>query len=196
MNLIKFYIVLSISVFYTLSANAQCLYTAGQTIAGNGYTYKCDTDWGGFILHNTDNVWAMTEQKYKDGSRLKGTDVRNGFVCSADAFSQISNAIRSKFTSEQIDLARGEILVMDIFINSNSGKIDGVNFMFNSFKNAWCRIPVDTYRSIEVMLKNTYTFNITDLGKNFNYNKLTVLIKYPKTVLTTGPGGKILPPLK
>ena len=184
MKLIKIYIVLSIEILTIFTINAQSLYSAGQTIVGNGFTYKCDNDYGVLVLHNATDIWTSLSggMKMKDGSPFTFELRENpkGFIQSFESFTDMINTIKSQFTAAQVSMVTGaRPLTVSMYINSDTGVIQGVSFDFLD-SEPWAKIPIDTYRAIEVALKSKFTFQITDQGKKYNYNLCWTGIIFPK----------------
>ena len=59
-------------------------------------------------------------------------------------------------------------IYVDLYFNTETGKVDEVKFSF--YKNSgFAFVPVSVYRNMEVQIKRTCQFIITEEGKQLNY---------------------------
>ncbi len=157
-------------------------YTTG-TITKLGYTYKyrnykfIDVEVPLVLeLYNAANPYLDVEWKHKDGSALtpeeklgKRNDVY--FSHSSQTVDQTLAMVNGLFTSEQKTMLKGKLMMIFLRIDSSTGKIADVYFSFRR-DYPFVNIPVETYRSIELALKQNFTFTTTAQGRKMNYLQL------------------------
>ncbi|MDR0812067.1 MAG: DUF5043 domain-containing protein [Paludibacter sp.] len=159
---------------------AQCLYSPSQTIIRSNFTYACSGNAGGVVtLRNQNNTIINTPQAMKDGTRFTGTDdgVPAPYTTSLKVIN-IYNIITSCLTQSDINKVKGEVMLLSMYINSDTGIIMEIEFDITLFDNKWCRIEPEKYYAIEQALKSNITFNITEQGKKYTYNLCWIPVKF------------------
>ena len=180
------------SVFFALFSYGQCLYSKEQTINMGNVTYIADMGSYGCLLHDVKNVWTFTKRAMKDGSHFKGglDDAPNPYDSNKDVVETVYEIVYSVLTKTELEMTKGETLIITMFINSDTGIIDEMNFSFFIGNNKWCRIPPEKYYAIEQKIRNSgLKFTMLE-GKKYTYNLCWIPVKYHD-----GWYEKILPPI-
>ncbi len=147
-------------------------YTTTKTFYENGYTYQCDIEKSGMItLYNKNNKLTYTDQVFKSTGKSPTAQEDDGMQLLADdtwtrakRYSIVNNA----FTTAEKQRVRTEKIIISLYINPESGKVDEVNFMFHKTE-ALSTIPISVYRKIETELKNNIWYTPTTDGKKMNF---------------------------
>lgn len=150
------------------------------TINKGEYTYKYTLDNGRISLFNVNNKYIDCKWGFKDGSKMTEevyfgrtpTIVKDNWTKPL-AYSIVNDA----FSIDQKSLIKGNSLMTEINIDPITGNID-VTFSFLD-NTAYRNIPIETYRKIEVALKEKIQFTMTDIGKKLNYG-IVVWSQEPK----------------
>lgn len=146
-------------------------YTETKTFYEDGYAYQCEVDYAGFVtLYNKTNKWTYVAEMYKDTGKTfvmpdSGIDLTEYDTWTDDKCKSI---VVEAFTTEQKLKVKGRDLFITMFINTDTGKVDEVNFEFVNF-GGYATIPVSVYRKIELEIKNNIWFTLTEEGKKLNY---------------------------
>jgi hypothetical protein len=147
------------------------------TIMRSGYTYKYRNDpeysWPIAQLYNASTTYLDMEWGYKDGSKISlekfmGEDETPDFSSRSLDYLQRKSLVDGFFTSTQKTSLKGNILSIYAIFDSSTGKIADVYFTFNR-NSPLANVPVDTYRSIELALKENFTVTVTDTGRKLNF---------------------------
>jgi hypothetical protein len=149
------------------------------TITKTGYTYKYRNDKIGDLelentveLYNAANIFVDVEWKYKDGTPVpfmneEGDDTLD-FTDSSQSVRETIDMVAGCFTTSQKAMLSGRSVFITVLFNSSTGTIADVYFGF--FRNdPFVSIPVETYRSVELALKQNLTITLTDEGRTLNY---------------------------
>ena len=159
-------------VFCCIYTNAQTnYYTETKTFYEDGYTYQCDLRSSGFVtLYNKANKWTYVNEVYKDtGEKFvmpdSGIDLTESDTWTKKKYRSI---VIEAFTTEQKFRVKGRKVSIGMFINTDTGKVDEVNFEFVNF-GGYATIPVAVYRKIELEIKKNIWFTLTEEGKKLNY---------------------------
>ncbi len=158
---------------------AQGLYKAGQTINGNGFTYICETPWaeagvtvvafpGDVRLRNINTKYTGLRQK-AGNTLVPFVDPPKSYNSDGDAFKKFHNIINSVLSGADKKMAERDMLSIELHINSQTGKIEDVEFNFN-ISEGFARIAPEKYYQIETQLKQQVTYSINNIGKTYNYN--------------------------
>ena len=156
-----------------------CIYTSAQTnyytqtktFYEDGYTYQCDLRGSGFVtLYNKENKWTHVEEIYKDTGKHfvmpeAGIDLTEDDTWTYDKCRSI---VVEAFTTEQKLKVKGREIFITMFINTDTGKVDEVNFEFVTV-GGYATIPVSVYRKIELKIKKNIWFTLTEEGRKLNY---------------------------
>lgn len=146
-------------------------YTENKTFYEDGYTYQCEVDASGFVtLYNKENIWTYVDEIYKDtGEKFvmpeAGIDLTESDTWTDDKCRSI---VIEAFTLEQKLKVKGRSVYILMCINTDTGKVDEVNFEFVNF-GGYATIPVSVYRKIETEIKKGIWFILTEEGKKLNY---------------------------
>ncbi len=175
-------------------------YSETKTFYEDGYTYQCDVENEVLaILYNKDTKYYGQTQMYRD------TGEQYDFHAGDPAHIEKDNWTKPKafaivnkaFPPEQKAKLKGRNLIIELFINSQTGKIADVVFEFPSVTivGDFNTAPVSIYRQIEVELKKNVWFVPTKFGKNLNYIYM-FWAQDPNVTLRSNPRAPLGPPLK
>jgi hypothetical protein len=158
------------------------------TITKSGYTYKyrnpkyTGIEYTGIELsssvelYNATNSFLDVEWAYKDGSPLPGEKIlgkvkTHDFTAASQTIGQTWAMVDGVFTTSQKNMLAGKSMIISVRFNPATGTISDVYFEF--FRNdPFVSIPVETYRSVELALKQNLTITVTDDGRKLNYIQL------------------------
>ncbi|MDR3188354.1 MAG: DUF5043 domain-containing protein [Prevotellaceae bacterium] len=167
------------AIFFPLNSVAQEYYAPGKVINGNGFTYVCSDQYESTILlYNKNNVFTGEPQRKKDGS-LVGLDEIRPYKRTPELATKIFKAISSCLTPTDRVTVAGELLLLAMYIDSNTGKITEIDYNFFLHENAWSRLAPEKFYLIEQSLKQNVTFEILPDGKGLNYNLCGTPVKVP-----------------
>ena len=157
----------------TLSVAQTNYYTTSKTFYENGYTYRCDLCASRFLdLYNVNNKWVGKFPSYKStGETFVMPDEGIQLTTHASWLAnekKVENIVNAVFTTAQKQTITDEELYMDMYINTETGKIDDVCFSFLNNK-PYAYIPVSVYRNIELAIKENIQFVLTDEGRKLNF---------------------------
>jgi hypothetical protein len=80
----------------------------------------------------------------------------------------VHTIVHNAFTPAERQRLRGATLDVTLYINSHTGSVDDVQFVF-WIDRGFATIPVSTYRRIELELKNRIRFAPTAEGRRRNF---------------------------
>jgi hypothetical protein len=121
----------------------------------------------------------------KDGSPLKYDNFDfdaepTSWIKPADFYSRMMDIVKSYVTVSDQQLVKGDMLIITMYINSDTGLITEIKFSFVPYRNGWCRLVPEKFYKIEQALKKDIKFTMTAQGRKFNYNICGVPIIFPK----------------
>ena len=123
-------------------------------------------------LYNVNNKWIGQFPSYKStGERFVVPDVGIDLFTHASYLEnkeKVENIVKAAFTAAQKQTITDEELYIDMYINTETGKIDDVCFSFLNNK-PYAYIPVSVYRNIELAIKENIQFVLTDEGRKLNF---------------------------
>jgi hypothetical protein len=145
------------------------------TITKSGYTYKYRNFKLGsgtelpdrLKLYNSSVMFLDKEIVYKDGT-LKPLRPPRPYSGQNMTDEQVETMIIGKFSSAQKATLGGKFLWIEGLVDSATGRIVDVYFTFGR-NTPFVNIPVETYRSIELALKEKFTVTVSAEGKKWNY---------------------------
>ena len=157
----------------TFSVAQTNYYTTSKTFYENGYTYRCDLCASRSLdLYNVNNKWIGQFPSYKStGETFVVPDVGIDLFTHASWLAnekKVENIVNAAFTAAQKQTITDEELYIDMYINTETGKIDDVCFSFLNNK-PYAYIPVSVYRNIELEIKENIQFVLTDEGRKLNF---------------------------
>ena len=76
--------------------------------------------------------------------------------------------VNAAFSASEKSKSKGHELIITMCINSDTGKVDEVEFSFMNF-GTYATIPISVYRKIETDLKEKVWYIPTEEGKKLNY---------------------------
>ena len=157
----------------TFSVAQTNYYTTSKTFYENGYTYRCDLCASRSLdLYNVNNKWIGQFPSYKStGETFVVPDVGIDLFTHASWLAnkeKVENIVKAAFTAAQKQTITDEELYIDMYINTETGKIDDVCFSFLNNK-PYAYIPVSVYRNIELAIKENIQFVLTDEGRKLNF---------------------------
>jgi hypothetical protein len=154
------------------------------TITRSGYTYKYrnakieNTEIPVMIeLYNVANPYFDVKRGHKDGTpltyeELMGEIPGSEYVSnSSQTIAQTLAMVNNCFTAQQKTMLKDKTMIIELRTDPSTGKVADVYFSF--FRNyPFVNIPVETYRSIELALKQNFTVTVTARGRKMNYLQL------------------------
>ena len=157
----------------TFSVAQTNYYTTSKTFYENGYTYRCDLCASRFLdLYNVNNKWVGKFPSYKStGETFVMPDAGIQLTTHASWLEnkeKVKNIVNAAFTAAQKQTITDEELYIDLYINTETGKIDDVCFSFLNNK-PYAYIPVSVYRNIELAIKENVQEVLTDEGRKLNF---------------------------
>lgn len=169
MKTIFFFICISLCTTYIYAQTNY--YAVTKTFNENGYTYQCDVAASKTVtLYNKSNKLLFTTQSYKNtGETFSQTD--EGIVLlQYDAWTRAErfSIVNAAFSASEKQRVKGHELIITMCINSDTGKVDEVEFSFMNF-GTYATIPISVYRKIETDLKEKVWYIPTEEGKKLNY---------------------------
>lgn len=171
------------AVFALMSAsigiNAQGLYRPGQLITGTGFKYVCEIPWGeegltvfaypGDIQLRNINAQFVGKPQMIGSKLVSPVDPPKTYVSKDRAYEKFEVIINSVFTAAEKLRTRGAMLIVELHVNSSTGKIADVIFGMTD-SDGFATIPAEKYYLIETMLKQQITYQINAVGKQYNFN--------------------------
>jgi hypothetical protein len=152
------------------------------TITKSNYTYKYRNKKRGDFeiedrveLYNAANSFVDVEWKYKDGTPVpfinEEKDQPPVFTDSSQSVRETLDMVAGCFTDRQREMLSGSSVFITVLFSSSTGVIKDVYFDF--FRNGpFKSIPVETYRSVELALKQNLKLYVTEEGEKLNYIQL------------------------
>lgn len=136
-------------------------------------------------LYNKSNKLLFTTQSYKNtGETFSQTD--EGIVLlQYDAWTRAErlSIVNAAFSASEKQRVKGHELIITMCINSDTGKVDEVEFSFMNF-GTYATIPISVYRKIETDLKEKVWYIPTEEGKKIKLYILLVGTRAPIISLT------------
>ena len=173
-------IILSLIVA-TVAAQTNHYPGATGTISRSGYSYKYRN---GIIsgveitnrveIYNAANTYLDVKWGHKDGSALTEGESLGYyqdsyyFSYSSKTHDQLRALVDGCFTSQQKVFLRASTMIVQARLNPMTGRVVDVYFSFRR-DYPLVNIPVETFRSIELALKQQLTITATAEGRKFNY---------------------------
>lgn len=158
-------------------------YTETKTFHETGHTYQCDAPPHKLVtLYNIENTFTYEDLVYKETG-----EVYDGLVSQPrlDVFEEDTwtrnkcrSIVNQAFTEEERKRVDGGRLVTTMIISPEIGRVIEVYFTFVNF-GPLISIPVSTFRTIEVKLKENIWFTIKEDGKKLNY----LMIIWPQKII-------------
>lgn len=139
------------------------------TLQGDGYTYVKRYKHALVELYNIEDTYVDVPLVYKSTGERPPFDLREQRV-DEDGWSHdmTMSIINGAFSRDQKLLVSDRKLGIAIYINSTTGRISDVRFVFLE-RGPFSKIPLPVFREIEVKLKDEIYFTLTEAGRNVNY---------------------------
>jgi len=149
-------------------------YSETKTFYEDGYTYQCDVENEVLaILYNKDTKYYGQTQMYRDTGEQYDFHAGDPAHIKKDNWSKPKafDIVNRAFSPEQKAKLQGNELLIELFIDSQTGKVADVVFEFPAVPgmDEYHTIPVSVYRQIEIELKKNIWFIPTSFGKSLNY---------------------------
>ena len=174
-------IIISFAVV-TVAAQTNQYPGATGTISRTGYSYKYRN---GIIagvevanrieLYNAAcTTYLDVKRAHKDGSKLSEGEALGYhkdsyyFGYSSMTYDQLRALVDGCFTPQQMNSLKSSTMIIDARLDPMTGKVVDVYFSFRR-DYPLVNIPVETFRSIELAIKQQLTITATAAGKKFNY---------------------------
>jgi hypothetical protein len=155
----------------SVEASAQTYYyNTTKDFVYEDYTYHCNTGPGGYVtLYNANNIYTDSLTfNYKDGTRVHDTKILWGRIrlIEDDNWTKPKciAIVNSAFSAQEKQRVGGEEFDISMTIDSETGHVIEVDFRFYK-DEPFATIPVTTYRSIELALKQQVWFTPTSIGR-------------------------------
>lgn len=159
-------------ICYTISTLAQVnYYITTKSFDENGYSYQCDVPFSGMVtLYNKNNQWIYVYQVYKSSGESFTMDDDCPDVIEYDTWvdPKCESIVNNAFSAAEKRRVKGHGFHIGMYINSNTGKVDEIDFTFVNF-GPFATIPISVYRKIEMEIKQNIWFVPTAEGKKLNY---------------------------
>jgi hypothetical protein len=190
-----------ISIIMALAFSMAMAQTTNQypgetgTINKTGYTYKYRNyvmSGGqeieeGIEIYNADNSYLDVEWGHKDGTKMSAGEALGDygddyyFSYSSMTTMDLKLFIELRhFTAQEVKNMRGSNMIVEIRVDPITGRVADVYFSFMR-NSAFMNIPVETFRAIELDIKDQLTITSTTAGKKFNYCPFYVSVRfYPR----------------
>lgn len=146
-------------------------YTQSKRFIECEYSYQCDVNAMMVDLYNSNNtlnnvaqIITATGKAYSTNESLS----KKFFIEDDWTYKKCLSILNNAFTDVEKKLLDDRKLGVLLYINSQTGKVMEVKFDFFS-QSGFAKIPVSTYRSIELKLKSEVWFTPSDEGKKMNY---------------------------
>jgi len=177
-------IILSLIVATVAAQTNQYPNTSGTiTLPGYTYVYSSDEDpETGYVsafvdLRNASASYYNVEYGNKDGSPLTRMELAVGsraplYSSQSMTDEELLAMVHGVFSSQQRTTLKGHSIIIGLRIDSSTGKVADVYFHFFRNKPA-ANIPVETYRAIELAIKQKFTVTLTAEGRKKNYLQLS-----------------------
>lgn len=155
------------ALFATISVSAQSYYPGENgEIKRDGYTYRYIFNGMGKLLFNADCKFLGKQPTYK-GSMVEPTGMRH-FTKVNVTLSQLNALVTEQLSDEQKKMMAGNQFSPLMNIDAKTGRVADVWFILAGDDNYRNRIPVETYRKIELALKEKVIFTVTEECRNYN----------------------------
>lgn len=155
-------------------------YRRDTTYVMDGYSYRCDGKTGNVSLYNAESKWVNTRQVYKATGKIFDfgfgeVEKYNPIIDNYDMNKVVLGIINNGFSKDFTELLESdEKIVITMYLNSETGKVEEVEFWFTDFY-PYATLPISTYRDIELKLKNQVWYAPTDIGKQLNYIMISLM---------------------
>ncbi len=179
-RLLLIFTIISCSLYAYSQENSADInyYNESKTFYEDGYAYKSKSGAGFVELYNADNKWVNIQKIYMDTGEVPEFltyELKTPFHKP-----WIKRVVQKTFTDEQLKNIGDEYFMIELYINSSSGRVDGVLFHFSK-DDYFSKIPVYYYRKIELEIKKRLKFRRTKAGKRMNY-VTSVTYCYPNDI--------------
>ena len=166
------------ALFATVCVQAQSYYPGDMgEIKRDGYTYCYIFNGMGKLLFNADCKFLGEHPTYK-GSMVEPTGMRN-FTKVNVTHSQLNALVTEQLSAEQKKMMAGNQFSPLMNIDAKTGRVADVWFILAGDDNYRNKIPVETYRKIELALKEKVIFTVTEECRNHkNFFIYPVMIQF------------------
>jgi len=172
-------IIVSLVVAATAQAQTNHYPKASGIITKSGYSYKyrnekldAETEDPYMLeLYNAANRYVDVEDGYKDGTEFStffGEGRPDDFSSASQTVRQTMATVDGCFTSQQKTMLKGKLMFITVRFDSSTGKLTDVYFTFPR-DEPFMNIPVETYRAIEIALKQNFSITPTAEGRRLKY---------------------------
>ena len=143
----------------------------GQDANGSTFTYRSVIDGALVHLHNVANTKTNAERRFRNGQPLtQRILLGQERLLEPDnwTWNRSRSIVNNAFSADERRRVTGCELLVDLIIDSNTGRIMEVEFSFLA-NSGFATIPVSVYRRIELELKNQIWFTPTAVGRSLNF---------------------------
>ncbi len=169
--------------YFSNRSYGQNYYSFGQNIIGNGFVYECENykGVGAVRLYNSNNALTNATQTRKSGGTITYNKPFNNLpdrvVYEPRIGLSVTNIVGSALNATEKNSVGTDILGITLYINSDTGKVMEVEFIFNPARSGFVHIPPEKYYNIERQIKQNIIFNVTTEGKSLNFNVFTHAVR-------------------
>ncbi len=132
-------------------------------------------------IYNANNVLTDAEQTRKNGSPIVYNVPLNARPRKVQhepyIYITLVNIFNSTLSAYDKDIVRPDFMGVIMYINSDTGKVMEVKFLFNPSKNGFVHIAPEKYFAIEQKIKQRMSFIVTAEGKTLNFNMYTMPVR-------------------
>jgi hypothetical protein len=155
------------------------------TLTRSGYTYNYRTyklpsglelrqD---IELYNAANIYLDVEWDRKEGTKTEAEAMGKVswsyyLINRSHTLDQLREIVAGCFTAGQKTDLSDSSMIVQALVDPDTGQVVDVYFSFGRI-SPFIHIPVETYRSIELALKQNFTIRATEAGRKFNYIDFT-----------------------
>ena len=173
--------ILTCLLFCTSNVSAQTFYyTEAREFHGDGFIFINDPMGppGRGIAHlfNKNNRWRGVPSTFRDGRPFTRESLRHVSLIHYDGGwneRQFAAIVNNALTSAKRERVRGGVLMATLFLCTDTGKVDDVEFSFHS-RSPFGTIPVSTFRQIELEIKEQLMFSL-NWGSLLNFVRTIVM---------------------
>ncbi len=146
-------------------------YNQTKTFHEKGYSYQCDYDGQFAKLYNlADNQFIYEDQKNRYTGKYLTSEEEWELEFESETWThpKCYEIVNNAFSTVQKASINGVSMFVSLYINSDTGKVIGVEFEFDR-DSPYMHIPLSVFRQIELELKRQIWFTLTDAGRRLNY---------------------------
>lgn len=133
-------------MFTPIVIKAQNYYTPGSEIKISNIPYICYDKKPGVLLYRKSNTLTFTKQVKKDGSSILVDGEPRNTTNTPEYVQKVFLTITDCFTTSEKNRAKGDKMIVKLFVNSSTGVVMEVNFTLFSLNTGFASIPPERYK--------------------------------------------------